>query len=126
MLLINFASFAESRFIEDSQKIALSIEKKEKIKRKTAHIMIIGFPGNGKSHLLDNLLHQKRDSYSSTGISDSVVVVDVTGRDTSSHSTVHGKGSSWKKVDSFKNSAMNQLLRYIKQEIPDEKKMEQY
>ena len=114
-----FVSFTESRLIEDSEKIARSIEKKGTVKRKTAHIMIIGFPGSGKSHLLDNLLEQKRDNNSSTGISDSVVAVDVTGKDISSHSTVFGQGSSWNK-DSFENSIVNQLQHCDKQAIPDE------
>ena len=125
MLLIYFVSFTESRLIEDSEKIALSIKKKGKIKRKTAHIMMIGFPGSGKSHLLDNLLGQKRRDNCSTGISDPVVIVDCTGRDTSSHISVFGQGSSWNKVNSFKNSAMNQLQHYDKRAIPDEKQLPQ-
>ena len=115
-----FVSFTESSLIEDSEKIALSIKKKEKIKRKTAHIMIIGFPGSGKSHLLDNLLGQKRRDNSSTGISDPVVIVDCTDRDTGSHISAFGQGSSWKKVNSFECSIMNQLQHGYKKAIPDE------
>ena len=121
MLLIHFVFISESTLIEESEKISLFIEKGEEIKRKTAHIMIIGFPGSGKSHLLDNLLHRKRNNHSfSTDISDSVVVVDVTGGDTSSHSTViGGQGLSWKMIES-KDAIMNELLHSHKQAIPDE------
>ena len=126
IFLIYFVSFTESRLIEDSEKIALSIKNKGKIKRKTAHIMIIGFPGSGKSHLLDNLLGQKRRDNSSTDISDPVVIVDCTDRDTGSHISAFGQGSSWNKVSSFEYSAMNQLQHCDKRAISDEKPLLQF
>ena len=89
--------------------IADSIARKEEVIRSTAHIMIVGFPGNGKSHLLDNLLkNPRRTHYSSTGVSDSVVVVDVEAEDTTSHTSAFGIDSTWKRIET-RNSFMMQL-----------------
>ena len=57
-------------------------------------------------------------------ISASVVVVDVAGKDTSSHNIVIGHGLSWKKIDSFK-SMMMQVQQCDKVTIPDEKQLPQ-
>ena len=106
--------------LKDSEKIADLIENEKKIVRKTAHIMVIGFPGNGKSRLLDNLLQKEtRKNYSSTDISDSVVVIDVTGKDTTSHNTLIGSGLSWNN-SSFEGLTMLQLQQCRKL-IRDEK-----
>ena len=89
--------------------IADFISRKEEIIRSTAHIMIVGFPGNGKSRLLDNLLKNPRKThYSSTGVSDSVVVVDVEAEDTTSHTSAFGIDSTWKRIET-RNSFMMQL-----------------
>ena len=112
--------------LKDSKKISRFIKDGKKIKRKTAHIMVIGYPGNGKSHLLDNLLDRRRGTYSSTGISDSVVVVDVAGKDTTSHTTVTGCGSSWT-VNSFNDLATTQLQQCYKLAAePDENQLQQF
>ena len=80
--------------------IADFIARKEEIIRSTAHIMIVGFPGNGKSHLLDNLLkNPRRTHYSSTGVSDSVLVVDVEAENTTSHTSALGIDSTWKQIE---------------------------
>ena len=116
----------DEKLTDDSKKIADLINKKKKIERKTAHIMIIGYPGCGKSLLLANLLDQLREprfNNLSTGISDSVVIVDVTGKDTSSHTAVIG--SSWEKIDSFEDSMQIQLHQCDKLAIPDEKQLPQ-
>ena len=87
--------------------IADFIARKEEIIRSTAHIMIVGFPGNGKSHLLDNLLkNPRRRHYSSTGVSDSVVVVDVEAEDTTSHTSAFGIDSTWKRIETRKSFMM--------------------
>ena len=109
--------------MEDSKNIADFVRKKKKIGRKTAHIMIIGYPGNGKSHLLDNLLQQTRDNYSSTGISDPVVVVDDTCKDTIFPKAGIDGGSSWTKIDSFEDSVMMQLQECDKRVIPNDKQL---
>ena len=89
--------------------IADFIARKKEITRSTAHIMIVGFPGNGKSHLLDNLLkNPRRTHYSSTGVSDSVVVVDVEAEDSTSHTSAFGIDSTWKRIET-RNSFMMQL-----------------
>ena len=89
--------------------IADFIVRKEEIIRSTAHIMIVGFPGNGKSHLLDNLLgNPRRTHYSSTGVSDSVVVVDVEAEDSTSHTSAFGIDSTWKQIET-RNSLMIQV-----------------
>ena len=88
--------------------IADFIARKEELTRSTAHIMIVGFPGNGKSHLLDNLLkNPRRTHYSSTGVSDSIVVVDVEAEDTT-HTSAFGIDSTWKRIET-RNSFMMQL-----------------
>jgi len=80
------------------------IVNKEKIERNTARVMVVGFPGGGKSHLLDNLLMKKRRShYSSTGISDSVVVVDVGMADPTMHTSALGVGSDWNEIESHES-----------------------
>ena len=112
--------------IEDTKKkIAAFIKTNKVLERKTAHIMIIGYPGNGKSHLLDNLLEQSRLNYSSTGILDSVVVVDVADKNTSSQNAVIGNGSSWIKIDSVEDSMQMQLHQCDKLAIPYEKQLPQ-
>ena len=114
------------KLTEDSEKIAALIKEEENIERKTAHIMIIGYPGTGKSLLLANLLDQlrePRDSNPSTGISDSVIIVDVAGKDISSHTSVIG--SSWKKFDSFEDSMHMQLQQCDKLAMHDEKQLPQ-
>ena len=83
-----------------ASEIADFIARKEELSRSTAHIMIVGFPGKGKSHLLDNLLkNPRRTHYSSTGVSDSVVVVDVEAEDTTSHTSAFGIDSTWKRIE---------------------------
>ena len=127
MFAFNF-SLTESRLDSDSKKVALYILNKKAIDRKTAHIMIIGYPGNGKTHLLENLLaedkllEQTKDNFPSTDISASMVVVDVAGDNATSHSTVIGHGLSWKKIDSFK-SMMMQVQQCDKLTIPDGKQL---
>ena len=102
-ILQNFTSHDEAIEITDF------MSRKEEITRSTAHIMIVGFPGNGKSHLLDNLLkNPRRTHYSSTGVSDSVVVVDVEAEDTTSHTSAFGIDSTWKRIET-RNSFMMQL-----------------
>jgi len=56
------------RFVKDNKEIG----------RSTAHIMIIGCPGNGKTHLLDNLLKRQRSKDSSTGVSRTPVLTELT------------------------------------------------
>ena len=94
---------------DETIEIADFISRNEEITRSTAHIMIVGFPGNGKSHLLDNLLkNPRRTPYSSTGVSDFVVAVDVEAEDTTSHTSAFGIDSTWKRIET-RNSFMMQL-----------------
>jgi len=61
--------------------------------------MVVGFPGGGKPHLLENLLMRRRSRYSSTGIPDSVVVVDVGNEDPTAHTSALGVGSDWNVIE---------------------------
>jgi len=75
------------------------MKENKKIGRITAHIMTIGYPGNGKTRLLDNLLDRPRSEDFSTGVSANVVVADVTGKDRPSlNAAIGGRSSSWKMI----------------------------
>ena len=81
-----------------------------KIKRKLAHGILVGAPGSGKSSLMDRLLHRPRKQFSpSTGVSESVVVIDV---DMSHPSTFHSvsvlNSETWKEVE-YQDSLVRQI-----------------
>ena len=59
------------------REVFVAISNEEEIERIIAHIMMIGFPGTGKTSLMDKLRGISRKVYTSTGVCGSVVVVDV-------------------------------------------------
>ena len=87
-----------------------AIAKSGKISRKLAHSIIIGPPGSGKSSLIDHLLKRLRKKFSkSTGVCNSVIVVDIDDINPSAFYTAIGMDSeTWKESD-YEVSILNQL-----------------
>ena len=104
----------EQKYKADSQQFIKTVEdaiaKNVKINRRLAHSIVIGPPGSGKSSLIDRLLKRLRRMIAkSTGVCNSVIIVDIdeinpcnlyaaTGLDT----------ETWKEVD-YEVSIVNQL-----------------
>ncbi len=82
--------------------------EKESLKRKIANILLQGLPGTGKTSLLDRLLNKPfRAYYSSAGISEKVVLVEI--GPSSTHTTVYAcEDNTWKVTD-FDESMVSQL-----------------
>ena len=81
-----------------------------RIKRQLAHGILVGPPGSGKSSLMDRLLRRPRKQFSpSTGVSESVVVIDV---DMSHPSTFHSvsvlNSDTWNEVE-YQDSVVRQI-----------------
>ena len=87
-----------------------AIAKSGKISRKLAHSIFIGPPGSGKSSLIDRLLKRLRERFSkSTGVCNSVIVVDVDEINPSVFYSATGMDSeTWKEMD-YEASIVNQL-----------------
>ena len=97
---------AESQFIDT---IEQAIAKNLTISRKLAHSIIIGPPGSGKSSLIDRLLKRVRRISKSTGVCDTVIVVDIDEINPSVlHSATGMDSETWKKVD-YEASIVKQL-----------------
>ena len=89
------------------------MSKDEKISRKLAHGILIGPTGAGKSSLMDRLLgKRRRKGFSpSTGVSESVVMIDVDLADPSEFKSVtvmESTGDAWKEVE-FDTSLARQM-----------------
>ncbi len=91
-----------------SSDVTAAIMQKKSINRKIANILLQGLPGSGKTSLLDRLLNKPfRAFYSSTGISEKIVLVEID--PSSTHTTVHAcEDNKWKVTD-FKESMVSQL-----------------
>ena len=97
---------AESQFIRTVEQ---AIAKNLTISRKLAHSIIIGPPGSGKSSLIDRLLKRMRIISESTGVCDTVIVVDIDEINPSVlHSATGMDSETWKKVD-YEASIVKQL-----------------
>ena len=99
---------AESK--EFIKAVEQAIAQSGKISRKLAHSIIIGPPGSGKSSLIDHLLKRLRKKFSkSTGVCNSVIVVDIDEINPSVLYSATGMDSeTWKEVD-YEVSIVNQL-----------------
>lgn len=100
---------AESQKFIDT--VEQAIDENQKISRKLAHSIIIGPPGSGKSSLIDRLLKRLRKKFSkSTGVCNSVIVVDIDEINPSVFFSATGVDSeTWKEVD-YEVSIVNQLV----------------
>ena len=86
-----------------------AVDQNQLIQRKMANIILKGLPEAGKSTLLNRLLKRPfRKSYSSTGISDGIVVVDIQPTSTLTSATTTSDNSSWEVID-FDASVYSQL-----------------
>ena len=95
-------------FVEE---IKEAMSKNKKISRKLAHGILIGPTGAGKSSLMDRLLGRKRRKgfSSSTGVSESVVMIDVDLAGPSEfHSIAVTENDAWKEVE-FDTSLARQM-----------------
>ena len=111
------ASRNESKDVEEDdtlqkfvEEINEAVTKDKKFSRKLAHGILIGPTGAGKSSLMDRLLgRKKRKGFSSsTGVSESVVMIDV---DLTNPSTFHSatvEGDAWREVE-FDTSLARQM-----------------
>ena len=108
---------AESK--EFIKAVEQAIAKSGKISRKLAHSIIIGPPGSGKSSLIDRLLKRLRKKFSkSTGVCNSVIVVDIDEINPSVFYSATGMDSeTWKEVD-YEVSIVNQLGGQSKETPP--------
>ena len=98
---------AESQKFVDT--VEQAIAKNQTISRKLAHSIIIGPPGSGKSSLIDRLLKRVRRISKSTGVCDTVIVVDIDEINPSVlHSATGMDSETWKEVD-YEVSIVNQL-----------------
>ena len=87
-----------------------AIAKSGKINRRLAHSIVIGPPGSGKSSMLDRLLKRlRRRIANSTGVCNSVIIVDIDEINPSSFHVATGIDTeTWKEVD-YEVSIVNQL-----------------
>ena len=78
-----------------------AIAKSGKIDRKLAHSMFVGPTGSGKSSLMDRLLGRQRKKFSaSTGVCDTVVIVDITVTNPSTfHPVTILDGDTWEAIE---------------------------
>ena len=113
----------EKKIEAESQEFIKAVEqaiaKSGKISRKLAHSIIIGPPGSGKSSLIDRLLKRLRKKFSkSTGVCNSVIVVDIDEINPSVLYSATGMDSeTWKEVD-YEVSKVNQLGEQSKEPPP--------
>ena len=108
-----FSSFYKSSDDRLVREVVEAISNKEEIERIIAHIMLIGFPGTGKTSLMDRLLGISRKVYTSTGVCGSVVVVDVSFNDPTSLKAavvLNFEDSTWQRVE-CKDSFLIQLQK---------------
>ena len=77
-----------------------AIAENGKIDRKLAHSMFVGPTGSGKSSLMDRLLGRRRKKFSaSTGVCDTVVIVDITVTNPSTfHPVMILDGDTWEEI----------------------------
>ena len=117
---LNFCTLDDK---EKSQEFICAVEqaiaKSGKISRKLAHSIIIGPSGSGKSSLIDRLLKRLRKRLcKSTGVCNSVIVVDIDEINPSVLYSATGMDSeTWKEVD-YEVSIVNQLGGQSKENPP--------
>ena len=105
-IFVGATVFDEAGFVRD---VIEAVDQNQQIQRKMANIILKGLPEAGKSTLLNRLLKRPfRKSYSSTGLSDSIVVVDIQPTSTLTSATATSDNSSWEVID-FDASVYSQL-----------------
>ncbi len=91
-----------------TDEVTSAIFNKQSIRRKIANILLKGLPGSGKTSLLDRLLNKPlREHYSSTGICEKIVIVQI--GPSSTHTSAYTcEDNTWKVTD-FDESVVSQL-----------------
>lgn len=85
-----------------------AVENDENIDRKHAQAMFIGPGGSGKSSLMDRMVHKRRAQYLSTGVADSVVILDLEVNPSSFHAVTVLDSDNWQEVK-FGKSLVGQM-----------------
>ncbi len=91
-----------------TDEVTSAIFNKQSIRRKIANILLKGLPGSGKTSLLDRLLNKPlREHYSSTGMCEEIVIVQID--PSSTHTSAYTcEDNTWKVTD-FEESVVSQL-----------------
>ena len=109
----------EPRFVSN---VIEAVDKNQQIQRKMANVILKGLPETGKSTLLNRLLKNSfQKSYSSTGISEGIVVVDIQPTSTLTSATTTSDNSSWEAIDF--DASMYSQLEDSKQFFPSAKEL---
>ena len=88
--------------------VAKAVADQQHIRKKMANIILQGLPGSGKTSLLDRLLNRPiRAYYSSTGVSENIVIVEIS--PTSTLSAAHAYDDSTWEVIKFDESFISQM-----------------
>ena len=104
----------ETGFVSD---VIEAVDKNQQIQRKMANVILKGLPEAGKSTLLNRLLKRPfQKSYTSTGISDGIIVVDIQPTSTLTSATVFSDNSSWEVMDF--DASVHSQLEDLKQFFP--------
>ena len=102
----------EPGFVRD---VIEAVDQDQRIEKKMANIILKGLPEAGKTMLLDRLLKKPiKKSYSSTGISDGIVVVDI--QPTSTLTSATASDSTWNVIDF--DASVHCQLEDVKQFLP--------
>ena len=106
--VINPAPKHKDEFVAD---VINAVERNEKLKRKMANVTLVGLPDVGKTALVDRVLGKPlRQKYTSTGISEPVIMVDIS--PTSILSAAYSCiDNTWRVVD-LDDSMLDQLDVY--------------
>ena len=88
--------------------VVKAVADKQSITKKLANIILQGLPGSGKTSLLNRLLKKSiPENYSSTGVSENIVIVEISPTSTLSAADAYDD-STWKATD-FDVSFISQL-----------------
>ncbi len=99
-----------------TDEVTSAIFNEQSIRRKITNILLKGLPGSGKTSLLDRLLNKPpRVNYSSTGMCEKIVIVQID--PSSTHTSVFTSEDNTWKVTDFDESVISQLDSY-KEFIP--------
>ena len=109
----------EPGFVSD---VIKAVDQNRQIQRRMANIILKGLPEAGKSTLLNRVLKKPfQKSYSSTGISDGIVVVDIQPTSTLTSATATSDNSSWEVIDF--DASMYSQLEDMKQFLPSSEEL---
>ena len=100
-----------------------AVADNQHIRKKIANIILQGLPGSGKTLLLDHLLNRPiRTNYSSTGISENIVIVDFNHTSTIVAAHAYDNSSTWKVIDLDESfiSQLNSCMKFLPGGLKDD------